>query len=348
MTVNADVYTTLIKLDNEHYLVEIPFMISWTEISMSSIRYSKGDLGKTVSVEADCRVFKAESDEIQYVSTPAELLHMNDGAMYYELTGDIDLAGLEWRGGEFFGVLNGKGYSIQNMSFVGTVTNADAELGLFTQSVGVIENLNLTGIRFIVEQTSTDGHTYNLTFGGISAKSNGWLVIDNCSVDESSYICIDGNHVGGILGENDNSPYLTIRNCVNNGTVIGNRHVGGIAGYMMYDKSNIVSCENNGIVSGREHIGGIVGTAEGRIDDCVNNAAVTGESIVGGIVGNTRGTLIDCLNTGDISGNRCVGGVVGEVGAIYAEISSALTDCFNIGAVSGTEYVGEIAGYVPE
>ena len=67
-----------------------------------------------------------------------DLYHLNDG-IRYELTCDIDLAGMEWKGVPFWGILDGKGYAIKNMSFAGNINHnsGGVRLGLFSSASGL-------------------------------------------------------------------------------------------------------------------------------------------------------------------------------------------------------------------
>ncbi len=328
----------IVKVDNEHYLIPIEY----AGRTFTEIKYSKDGINKTVSIQERCnRIFTVESDEVHSVSTAEDLLNMH-GRGYYELTNDIDLSGIEWRGSDFCGVFNGNGYSIKNMSFVATISNSNAYLGLFTSAEGVIKNLNLKNVKYIVKQESSA--EYHIYYGGITAKAVDFLIIDNCSIDEDSFVNVDGDQTGGFVGITTaggiDGMYI-ITNCVNNGTVTGNGCVGGIVGG--YDDPptifKITNCVNNGNVTGSDSVGGIIGGNYAPIiTNCVNNGNVTGNDCVGGIVGiaDFGSSITNCENNGNVTGNGNVGGIAG--------IGYSITNCVNNGDVTGNEDIGGIAG----
>ncbi len=355
--------SSLIKLDDEHYLIDLQRLDFYgtgvKSTSLYAVHYSKGELQKTLTLEIGYTFFRLESDDVHYISTADDLLHMNDG-YYYELTNDIDLAGMEWRGSSFCGVFNGNGYAIKNMSFVGTVTNRDADFGLFASANGVIENLNIEGARFVIKQEVTDGNNdYYLNVGCIAATTNGMVVIENCTVDETTYINIDhyNGSVGGIFGytyEKETAYRGKISNCINNGYIAANQSydyrlvvqsVGGIAGRFPY----VINCTNNGTVIGKEAVGGILGEAQeqafgGLIAGCVNNGSVSGHLYIGGIVGRTYVTITDCENFGNVEGSYLyIGGIAGSLGKNNFILVST---CTNNGTISGSSYVGGIIGII--
>ncbi len=354
--------SSLIKLDDEHYLIDLQSIgYQGTGIvhqELGAVQYSNGEFRKTLTPQAEYIFFYLGSDDVHYISTAEDLLNMNDGH-YYELTNDIDLAGMEWRGAPFYGVFDGNGYAIKNMSYVGTVTNRDAYLGLFTEASGVIKNLNIENARFIVKQEVTDGsddRAYVVKFGSIAAHAGDMLVIDNCHLDENSYINIDyinyvlssnkygsdSSCIGGLIGWGGGN-YGRISNCTNNGYIAGYGIVGGVAGIF----SNIINCTNNGTVMGSGYIGGIIGSAEdyeigGILSGCVNNGTVTGQqNVVGGIAGRTYVSIVDCTNYGDVTGTEYIGGIAGR---INNQALNFISKCINHGSITGTDYVGGIVG----
>ena len=128
--------TDLKKLDNNHWYYELDFVlwaegvpfydtsydvVGWFTRKLESLSYSNDYIEKTVTYSSiTASFYRLRSDDIHYITSPDDLQNMN-GQVYYELANDIDLSGLEWLGVEFDGMFDGKGYSIENMSFVGTI-----------------------------------------------------------------------------------------------------------------------------------------------------------------------------------------------------------------------------------
>ncbi len=352
----------IVKIDNNHLYYAISALdYGWNAHTLSSITYHNEYVEKTLTysnISALC--YKVASDDIVYISTPDDLKNMNDG-YYYELSGDIDLSDIEWLGNEFNGVLDGKGYSIQNMSFVGTLKNTNAYIGLFSTANGVIENLNIKETTIIAEITSEDGNDYSAYCGVIIGNSFRSIIRD-CDIDRDSIITVKNNtsattFVGGLVGSTGGN----IINCTNNGniTVTGyNIFVGGLAGE---GKGTIANCTNSGnltatSVGGSLIAGGLVGEGGGTIANCTNNGNLTSSctlnaSYTGGLVGRIEyGTIINCHNSGNITTTSSkisvhAGGLVGYHG--YGTLT--ITDSTNIGSISATSiqvYVGGIISQV--
>ena len=317
-----------LKIDDNRWYIPI----EGNYFTMSSIKYSNEHLDKEYVCEfIEIGFFRVASDEIIYIETPEDLRNMNGGC-YYELKNDINLEGIEWRGSEFCGVFDGKGYSIKNMTFVGSIHNQSASIGLFSTTIGgIIKNVNMENILVIASLTSDDGNRYKLTYGSILGTGNVNTIIENCTVDKDSFVSIAGT-AGGIVGK-----IGKIINCVNNGTIGGDTNVGGI--YGDYGDNNLtlaINCVNNGTISGNSYVGGI-GGYYGTIKNCTNNGTINGDGYsIGGISGS--GELIaNCTNNGNvINTGNCTGGIAGYGGRI--------SNCINNSEISGTKYVGGISG----
>lgn len=97
---------------------------------------------------------------------------------------------------------------------------------------------------------------------------------------------------GGIVGE---IMTVNITNCYNYGEVKGHR-VGGILGHSYYVDSVISNCLNNGSIYGYQHAGGILGWGpQIAITDCVNFGYLSSSMSKGHISGyNYTGTHTNC------------------------------------------------------
>lgn len=132
---------------------------------------------------------------------------------------------------------------------------------------------------------------------------------------------------GGIIGETnvkqvDSRTSITIKGCVNTGSIAGNRggfdepSTGGIAGYVSAD--SITDCYNTGAVSSASgHVGGIVGA--------LRNA-----------VGATEVVLANCYNVGSLSNltDRGSGGILGK-NVLVTYDDTSLTDENNFALEAG-------------
>ncbi len=360
----------LIKIDRNTYLCPVTFVsneepdgaehvgsvVMWygdgsenNAMQVHSLSYSNEYVNSTLDqVEERYRsVYVLRSNEIRKISSVEDLYNLNEH-IRYELTCDIDLAGVEWKSVPFAGMLNGNGYAIKNMSFVGTVNdvNGGVSLGLFSSAIGLIENLHIENA-FTFVSTSTK----EVRYGAFVARAE-HLVLKNCSVDAASSVLITTSsygYVGGIVGYCDGN--TLIQNCTNIGNINldsdnSNASVGGIAGYNA--GGTVRYCTNTGNVNGNqnkneEYVGGIVGYNDnGTVMSCTNSGEVSGNGS-GGIVGkNEGGTVSHCTNSGEVSGD-CSGGIVGYN---YGRGAGAtVSNCINSGDVNGGFNVGGIAGW---
>jgi hypothetical protein len=148
---------------------------------------------------------------------------------------------------------------------------------------------------------------------------------------------------GGIVGYNNDRG--SIYECVNNGDVFRNYHIGigivfmgGIAGYSSGD---IGSCENNNTIthtySPNTHVGGLAGHNNGIIRYSANNGEVNSSGSAGGIAGLNTNFILYSDNYGTVNytfrgENRWVGGIAGLHDYDAYEICS----CNNYGDINYT------------
>ncbi len=303
---------------------------------------------KTVTLEdVYTKCVFLNTDEVKYISNAREMVAMltsQEGGIYYELSCDIDLSNIEWVPIDFYGVLNGNGYSIKNISFTGK--SYPIGLGLFNCSNGIVVNVNFKNI-FIMTNLSGSN------FGMITMHNYG--VIDNCTIDSASAINItDAGDVGGLVGYSAG----IIINCENHADIVCSKgsKIAGIAGRS--DKK-IENCANYGNITAKEqksysYAAGITGCNGGLIQSCVNHGDISGLEVFG-IVGENFGHIVGCTNYGDIGNDtdtRYAAGIVLNNGVIegcanYGIVTSAedaagisiagskIYNCINYGDISG-------------
>jgi len=345
VTLGNSVITDITKVSDSVWSCAVPVATGMNTYK-PTLAYSNDNVEKTVESTVSCRIYELASSEVKTVSTAADLKNMNEG-YYYELSGDIDIGGSNWQPAELKGVLNGKGYSVKNMTYIGETSN---NVGLFSTGEGAIENLTLEKATVLATHTGASSWSNN-NFGGFVGYSFNIFFYD-CTVDADSVFNLTGFlYVGGVAGQSGN-----FNNCVNNATItvvgadnITGLSVGGITG--RYTSSgHIIDCVNNGDItvsnsSKGANVGGIIGRCNASliIDGCTNNGDITvsnsGNEYVGGIVGigTSSPTISGCNNSGEISG-KSAGGIIGT-----AEGSINITDCTNSGEISG-EATGGIVG----
>ena len=322
----ANLINSLIKIDDDHWYIEVDTNDEINYIRLVSITYSNSYIEKTVACGIESTdLFVTSSDEIIYISTPDDLKNMSS-KYYYELKNDIDLSGLEWKGSKFHGVFNGNGYSIKNMSFVGSVNNTNAHLGLFSAGRGIIQNLNLENATIIADLNADEEANYTAYVGGFVAYTTN-INLYNCTVDEYSIFSIRNNtskysYAGGLVGESA-SGSATLTECENNASITAlgrNGYAGGLIGSTLNGRVSINNCINNGNVTSEHHIaGGLVSnTSRGTISNSINTGNVTASgdyAHAGGIMGSCDAVIVNCINTGEITaiGNPVyVGGIGGQ------------------------------------
>lgn len=320
----------LTRLDDNRWYR--PLETRYNNYQVSAITYHNEYISKTITFEEKhAYVFVVPNDEIVYVSTVEDLKNVDQG-FHYVLTNDIDLSGIEWSGVPFYGFLDGNGYSIKNMSFVGTISNTDASLGLFSTASGVIQNLNIQDATIIANVT---GDEY-VQAGFFVAQNSEALIMKNCIADKNSVLSLTVNeaakvYVGGFVGRAGNK--ISFANCVNSGAII-----------------------SNGSSNGQLYSGGFIGRAGSKISfaNCSNEGNVSSNSdyddgiaYSGGFVGfASSATFVNCANIGNVNvnsnGNSNVGGFVGRTSSSY--LVSSFNNCVNGGVINGRPNAGGFIG----
>lgn len=139
---------------------------------------------------------------------------------------------------------------------------------------------------------------------------------------------------------------------MSDGTIIGNDHVGSIAGKIR--RGNVTGCTSSVDVYGHENVGGIAGeVSDSEIKNCQFSGTVTGTyGRIGGIVGEQcYGNIADCTNRGKVTGigaeddypNGGVGGILGVATYFWSEMN--VVRCSNYGDITGDIFLaGGIVG----
>lgn len=280
---------------------------------------------------AGCSLFDGLGDSGTIkISTPEEFMAMEYSSQKqktYQLANDLDFNGIVYEnksmvsGEKFTNVLDGKGYTIKNITAIGEYASL---LGIIHNGA-IVKDLKLENVSF------TGGNYCAGIAGGYTALSTG-VELNNIEIKSGVIGSPYSMYVGGILGSDTVSwsfTGLSIENCKNYATINGKHCVGGIAG-VAYNPT-IKNCENHGNIVDSE---GVV-TSESSI---VN---------IGGIAGfvaiHSDGFVIkECINTGNVSSANLdyAGGIVGRIGASKGELS----DCENNGEISCKTYAGGITG----
>lgn len=202
----------------------------------------------------------------------------------------------------FEAILDGCDYIVSNVYLETDKSNQ----GLFGYNKGTIKNLKLEDL-YIKSSNTSDAFV-----GGIVGYNNVGR-IENCHLNNSQITGV-GNDIGGIVGCNYSG---TVNNCSNSATIqnTGNYATAGIVGWNVTG-GTINNCINSGTITGNRYVGGIVGTNEdmsivensnnkGNIVAVSNYIDINGNltSEVGGIAGiSYYGSIKNSYNIGRIVG----------------------------------------------
>lgn len=200
-------------------------------------------------------------------------INFGDSSIYFKLTADIDLGQKSWTpicasadkgwvttANSFNANFDGNGKTI---TFVGNYTGDAWAKGLFSGIGGYVHDLTLRG---------------NINIEKGRAGSLASMALKGARIENiTSYVNITG----------------------------GNNQVGGIIGYIAEENVTLKGCVNYGTVTARELVGGIVGGGWTNISyiDCVNHGVITATSVkAGGISGEkfAIATATNCSNDGTV------------------------------------------------
>lgn len=250
------------------------------------------------------------------------VLDTYSAGLVVDITGDIDLTGLDFDGIPVFsGTLNGNGHTVSGIKVDGE--GSVAGFIRYIEETGIVRDLNLEG-------EILPGGSKNVV-GGVAGENSG--TVENCSFSGS---ITGADNIGGIVGTNKLTGIIT--DCAVSGAIIGNHFIGGIAGE---NYGVIRNCRNDAEINTTAaqnevelsdisfdtltnsesantvtDVGGIAGTSSGVIRSCENRGNVGYRLMgynIGGIAGSQNGYISDCTNYGDIFGRKEVGGIVGHM-----------------------------------
>jgi|GEM_PF-5112826 len=216
----------------------------------------------------------------------------------------------------FYGVLDGRGFTINGLNINGS---------------GFIETLHpgSTVKDLILKNTTVKGSSDTGT-GALVGYADGGT-IQNCSVTGTSYVQGKEN-TGGLVGSGN----PTIIRSSSNADVKGDDNTGGLIGSLEAGGS-IDQSRTTGTVSGGKNAGGLVGNSAAPITNSHAGCDVTGKDNVGGLVGSTTNIISGCTSTGTIVGDDIVGGLAGVT-------TTTVNNSGANGSVEGTGIAGGLIG----
>ena len=286
---------------------------------------------------------------------------------YFVLTADIDLANHDWTpignsfsdalfGGTdyslFAGNLNGKGYTIFNIS-IGT-ENAPLEsdiFGLFGATGGKISNLNLDSVAICGIAKNVSGYVIGLA-GALAGSASG--PIENCHVTNLNMTMKAPDSgmaaaywIGGLVGALDGQ---YIDECSVSGKITeksGKGSIGGLIGELgkaakiTYSHAD-VALDVKSDYYGGANVGGLIGKGNGKndpetvISNCYATGNVTGGAYSGGFAGSLYGLNIkNCYATGEVTGAAASMATFAGTDASDEDAYGSVTNCYTTGTLSG-------------
>ena len=226
------------------------------------------------------------------IATPEDFVRLSKiPSGNFELTADIDMAGVEWSGVNsgfaFTGTLNGNGHTVKNLTVKGTGT----DFGVFGKTNGATIK-NIAFDKFLVDNQNGN----HVGFVGSAA---------NTKFEQVALVgTVRGNdHVAVLAGDGSN---VTIADSYVNGEVYAYSQVGGFFGCTLTGGATVINSYFNGKLTAytRGWVGGVVGLID-QTD--TEGTTVTVENCA---------SIGDCISIGDgtphvtapfIGGNRAGG-----------------------------------------
>ncbi|MGE7958645.1 GLUG motif-containing protein [Pseudomonas sp. NPDC089530] len=324
------------------------------ELNTSSNGYSIKD-GKAVTLSGAEASFQANGQNYAVIQDLAQLRNVDQdlGGRYVlgnKIAGNgASFLSLADRSG-FYGVFDGLGNSIDNLSVYGT----GAFVGLFSSNSGEIRNLNLDRIS-VSGARSTHYNTQVGTLAGVNVGRIDNVKASNVSVTGTDHF----NSLGGLVGLNLEKG--SIANSSASGSVIANGYtfaMGGLVGENIGNGQGVASITNSRAdvaLNGRSSFisaGGLVGVnRSARISNSSSAGSIelSGDSMeLGGLVGLNEGTsatrLTNVSSTVNVKGtgrNGYFGGLVGF------NNGGAVTNASASGSVTGDNAlaIGGLIGF---
>lgn len=259
----------------------------------------------------------------------------------YELTCDIDMGEAEWKSVRFSGVLDGKGWTLQNAKI--------KDGSLFESNDGEIKNLKVN----LAE------NTYNKTRFGVIAKRNTGTIEDCQVFGTISFVLNEEANLGGIVAQNDG----IISGCLIEISVSieTSKEVcfGGISGKMGDDaiiKKNAVKVAlSTNLSSSKLVLGGAVGILENSEAELYQNKTdinftISGNSedaLIGGLVGlgyqaSANNFATGTINVSALTGNGYAGGLYGQYENTH--LSEMLSKSYSAVEIEGELLKGSVVG----
>lgn len=317
-------------------------------------------IGQDVSVSEDLTLYAqwellwkgsgTESDPYQ-IENEADWLKMQKYAgkysnypdMWFALMNDINLDS-SYEPFFFRGNLKGNGNTI-TVDVPESIETDKHSRGLFSSIIGGdagirIENLTVAGS--VAAYWGAGGLAGNIT-GKVTLEN----VTSNVTVKAGGYQYDTTSRAGGLCGSYSGDT-LTVKNCVNNGSVTAYQAAGFVANKSGSTTMSFSGCRNTGAITGKGAYGG--GYAAGFVsiydansltctfENCANSGTISANARAAGIAINCR-LAANCTNSGTINGN-IAGGIL-ESGAVkYSTNTGEINGEFCAAGIASTYNTG--------
>jgi len=332
-----------IKMSVSKLLVIILSLITVISVTGSAYSYfDRLEKSKNESItigEWDTGIAISTAQEFYDLATSTLTAH---GDLYY-LTNDIDFSGFTWdynssyNDNIFKGVIDGKGYTLQNITITSTDTSS-VGLSIFSKIDGAtIKNLNIDNFKmgFSLSYFNATALESSIFASQVIGPSN---IIENITISNAEVIGNSLDGAGGLVTSVNSDADLIVRNIkVSDITVLNtSKRAGGIICRVFAGTGVVVieDVELQGYIASdnrTSNTGGILGTAQ---DANITISRVVVEYIAEGTV-----TLSDGIKT--IKSDRYAGGIVGNNNSQTISIN----DAFFTGTLyNNTKYMGAIVG----
>ena len=325
-------------IDYNHYRIVNKFGSTWSTgnivsfIRLKSIEYGYNDT-EIYSKNFDSLEYKVFyntiSQIIRQITNINDLQNMENGYIY-ELTSDLDLSNVAWTPYEFYGVILGNGYSINNLNIFNLNTSSSEQnYGLFTMFGGLIQDLTINNPNVYIK---TNGR---VNYGTIAASTN-MTTYKNVSVSGANVIIesIESVDFSGLgrsynifnVGISNSQFIIKGKNIIASGiatgssliidayfenssievTASGNARVSGISSGMYIENTTINDVTLKTIAQGNVYLGGIASENSYGINDVSIhnlNIIIVTEQIakVGSIAGIFSYGIISKASVGNVS-----------------------------------------------
>ena len=271
-------------------------------------------------------------------------------------------------GQPFAGHYNGNNHSIHNLWYLGTASDEDVNVGLFSVLYEGAEIRNLTLDNIDLKNTKEK-------VGALAGSSVGAVYICNVTVTgsittSSDFMDSPANYVGGYIGmassDSDEEAHITFMDSDFSVSIDAGDIVGGVLGCgdNIHLSLQNVSAASFKDIKGGSKVGGIVGWLMGSCDFGTvvlkhNSASDTRVhrgtgNYIGGVVGRFSLLSPSSMNTitvqmpvqGDEASSRYVGGIAGEISTDGETQELVLRNLRTLdNKVEGEKYVGGFFGY---